>query len=297
MSSLGSWADECERADTALAATEAQMGRGAPMRARRESPPPPRPSWMRRIGSGWLTWKRSRRRYGPIQLKQWISRWARRGLSSLHTGRRWSRAPKEAQRQQRERGWSPPKLGGLATRGVPAGRKPCHPSGPPGQEEDEVPVLKVLPARVKERQYDRDEQRRDAVPLLVGEGRMVIKKLAEGAHEVHKIIKFRKQRWKRHATVNVKWETVAAPPSGQELRKIMEATAEADWLQEVRVALGEKVAEIRKLGEPQGDKGLLQARGAAYALFGGATPEWVANQEVGHREEKDALQDEAQVAK
>ena len=56
--------------------------------------------------------------------------------------------------------------------------------------------------------------------------------------------------------MDVKWETVAAPPSGQELRKIMEATAEADWLQEVRVALGEKVAEIRKLGEAQGDKGL-----------------------------------------
>ena len=69
----------------------------------------------------------------------------------------------------------------------------------------------------------------------------------------------------------------------------MEATAEADWLQEVRVALGEKVAEIRRLGEAQGDKGLLQARGAAYALLGGATPEWVANQEVHHREEKDAL--------
>ena len=29
-SSLGSWADECERAHAALAATEAQMGRGRP---------------------------------------------------------------------------------------------------------------------------------------------------------------------------------------------------------------------------------------------------------------------------
>ena len=29
-SSLGSWADECKRADTALAAAEAQMGRGCP---------------------------------------------------------------------------------------------------------------------------------------------------------------------------------------------------------------------------------------------------------------------------
>ena len=90
---------------------------------------------------------------------------------------------------------------------------------------------------------------------------------------------------------------MAAPPSGQELRKIMEAIAEANWPQEVRVALGEKVAEIRRLGEAQGDKGLLQARGATYALLGGATPEWVANQEVRHREEKDALREEARVAK
>ena len=30
VSSLGSWADECERADTALAAAEAQMGQGCP---------------------------------------------------------------------------------------------------------------------------------------------------------------------------------------------------------------------------------------------------------------------------
>ena len=42
------------------------------------------------------------------------------------------------------------------------------------------------------------------------------------------------------------------------------------------------MAKIRRLGEAQGDKGLLQARGAAYTLLGGATPEWVANQEMRH---------------
>ena len=63
----------------------------------------------------------------------------------------------------------------------------------------------TLPARVKERQYDRDDQRRDAVPLLAGEGRMVIKKLTEGAHGVRKVIEFRKQRGKGHAAFNVKW--------------------------------------------------------------------------------------------
>ena len=119
----------------------------------------------------------------------------------------------------------------------------------------------------------------------------------EGAHTVHKIIKFLKQRGKGHAAVHVKWETVAAPPSEQELRKIIEATAKADWLQEVRVALGKKVAEIRRIGEAQGDKGLLQARGAAYTLLVGATPEWVTNQEGRRWEEKDALREEARVAK
>ena len=205
--------------------------------------------------------------------------------------------------QRQEWGVVAPKTWGPVTKGAPAGRKLHRPSSPRGREEEEIQVLKVekggltLPARVKERQYDRDDQRRDAVPLLAGEGRMVIKKLTEGAHGVRKVIEFRKQRGKGHDAFNVKWETVAAPPSGQELRRIMEATAKADWPQEVRVALGEKVAEIRRLGEAQGDKGLLQARGATYALLGGATPEWVANQEVGHREEKDALREETRVAK
>ena len=97
--------------------------------------------------------------------------------------------------------------------------------------------------------------------------------------------------------MEARWETMATPPSGPELRKIMEATAEADWPQDVRVALGEKVAEIRRLGEAQGDQGLLLARGAAYTLLGGATPKCVANQEMRHRAEKDALREEARVAK
>ena len=56
------------------------------------------------------------------------------------------------------------------------------------------------------------------------------------------------------------------------------------------------MAKIRRLGEAQGGQGLLLARGAAYTLLGGATPEWVANQEVRHQEEKDALREEARVA-
>ena len=117
---------------------------------------------------------------------------------------------------------------------------------------------------------------------------MVVKKLDAGAYGVRKIIEFWKPRGRGPAQVEGRWETVAAPPSGQELRKIMEATVGADWPQDVRVTLGEKVAEILKLGEAQGDPGLLQAREAAYTLLGRATPEWVANQERRHREERDA---------
>ena len=125
---------------------------------------------------------------------------------------------------------------------------------------------------------------------------MVVKKLTAGAYRVRKIIEFRKPKGRGPAQVEARWETVAAPPSRPEFRRIMEATAGADWPQDVRVTLGEKVNEIRKLGEEQGDRGLLQAREAAYTLLGGATPEWVANQEMRHRGERDALREEARVA-
>ena len=73
-----------------------------------------------------------------------------------------------------------PKAGEAATQGAPAGRKSHRPNSPRGPDEDEIQVVKVqkggltLPARVKERQYDQDDQRREAVPLLAGEGRMVV---------------------------------------------------------------------------------------------------------------------------
>ena len=113
---------------------------------------------------------------------------------------------------------------------------------------------------------------------------------------MRKIIEFWKPKGRGPAQVETRWETVAAPPCGPELRRILEATAEADWPQDVRVALGEKVTEIRQLGEAQGDRGLVRAREAAYTLLGGATPEWVANQEMHHQKEREALREEAQAA-
>ena len=81
---------------------------------------------------------------------------------------------------------------------------------------------------------------------------MVVKRLTAGAYRVRKIIEFWKPRGRGPAAVEARWETVATPPSRPELRRIMEATAAADWPQDVRVDLGEKVAKIRKLGEAQG---------------------------------------------
>ena len=55
---------------------------------------------------------------------------------------------------------------GAAAQGSAAGKKPHRPSSPRDQEEDEVQVVKVqpgsvtLPTRVKERWYERDDQRR-----------------------------------------------------------------------------------------------------------------------------------------
>ena len=62
-----------------------------------------------------------------------------------------------------------PKAGGAAIQGAPASRKPRCPSSPRGPEEDKIQVLKVqkgrltLPARVKERQYDRDDGGRQSL--------------------------------------------------------------------------------------------------------------------------------------
>ena len=71
----------------------------------------------------------------------------------------------------------------------------------------------TLPARVKEGRHDQDGQGRDAVPLLAGEGWMIIKKLLAGAHKVQKITKFQRLQGKGHAAVQVEWDT--SRPTGQ----------------------------------------------------------------------------------
>ena len=53
----------------------------------------------------------------------------------------------------------------------------------------------------------------------------------------------------------MEWKTQAAPSGKPELRRVLEATAELDWPERAKMALGEKVAELREVGEAQGDKG------------------------------------------
>ena len=80
------------------------------------------------------------------------------------------------------------KAGEAAAQGTAAGKKPRCPNSPGDPDDDEIQVVKVqqggltLPTRVKERPYERDDQWWEAIPLVAGEGRMVVKKLAAGAY-------------------------------------------------------------------------------------------------------------------
>ena len=159
-SSLGSWANECERADAALAAAKAQMGRGCPEESLEGNtalagdlpeeenwewltslgvaiaPPPPQPAGARGRPPG--------RQGAPKPVQE----------------------PPPAKGDQKKPGQAPgkgavaPKAGEAATQVAPTGRKPHCPNSPRGPDEDEIQVVKVqkggltLPTRVKERQYD-----------------------------------------------------------------------------------------------------------------------------------------------
>ena len=73
--------------------------------------------------------------------------------------------------------------------------------GGPDQQQGEIAVAAsevqvlsaktaelLLPARVKEHQYNWNFKRRDTICLLAGKGRAIIKKLNEGAHELQKML-------------------------------------------------------------------------------------------------------------
>ena len=177
-SSLGSWADKCERADAALAVAEAQMGRRGPEESL-EDDTATAGDLLEEEDWEWLTTLGAAIAPPPLSPGETVGR----QLGPQGTPKPAQGPP--AKGDQRNQGSAPgkgavaPKTGEATTQGAPARRQPRFPSSPQGPDEDEIQVVKVqkggltLPARVKERQYDRDDQRRDAVPLLAGEGRMV----------------------------------------------------------------------------------------------------------------------------
>ena len=162
-SSLGSWADECEQADATQATAEAQMGRGCTdedtegaiataegqldeedwerLAALEAATAPLRPRPAEAIDQPPCKKEAPKPTHGPLPVKS-----AQRSLAVV-TGK----------------GVVTPKAGGSAAEGATTGRKPSRPSSPRGQGDDEIQVLKVqrgrltLPARVKERQHDRDD--------------------------------------------------------------------------------------------------------------------------------------------
>ena len=87
-----------------------------------------------------------------------------------------------------EKGTAAPTRAGAAAQGSAAGGKPNRPSSPRGWDEDEIQVVWVqpgrvtLPMRVRERRYELDDQRWEAILLVEGEGRLIVKKLVAGAY-------------------------------------------------------------------------------------------------------------------
>ena len=185
---FSAWADECEWANAPLAAAEAQMDRRCPEESL-EGDTALAGDLLEEENWEWLT-----------ALGAAIAPPLPAGAGGRLPGRQGAPKPVQelplAKGDQKNPGPAPgkgavaPKAGEATTLGAPTLRKPHCPNSPRSLDEDEIQVVKVqkggltLPARVKERQYDRDDQRREAVPLLAGEGRMVVKKLTEGAHGV-----------------------------------------------------------------------------------------------------------------
>ena len=164
-SSLGSWAHKFERADAALTAAEAQMGRGCGEESPERAVALDGDLLMEEDGK-WM-----------VALKAALApRPPRRGETGGQPKGR-QRAPKPTQGlpptkggQKKPgpaagKGTAAPTGVGATAQGSAAGKKPHCPSSPRDQEEDEVQVVKVqpgsvtLPTRVKEQRYERDDQR------------------------------------------------------------------------------------------------------------------------------------------
>ena len=165
-SSLGSWADECEqaneceRADAALPAAEAQMGRGCAEESPEGDAALDRDLLMEE-DSEWMVALKAAlapRPPGPAEMGGQPK--GRQGAPKPVQG------PPPTKGSQKKPGLAPgkgtaaPTGGEAATQGATTGKKPHRPSSLRGSEEDEIQVVKVqprgvtLPMRVKERPYE-----------------------------------------------------------------------------------------------------------------------------------------------
>ena len=166
-SSLGSWADECERADAALAAAEAQLGRGCPEESR-EGGLTLTGDLLEEEDGEWLLALKAALAPPPPRLE---------GTGGPPPGRQGApkpiQGPPPAKGDQRKtrpapgKGAMASKAGETAAQGAAAGKKLRRPTSLRDPDEDEIQVVKVqqggltLPTRVKERPYERDDQHRE----------------------------------------------------------------------------------------------------------------------------------------
>ena len=142
-SSLGSWADKCERAATALATAKAQMGWGCPEESL-EGDTALAGDLLGEEDCEWLAALGAAIAAPPLRLE---------GAGGRPPGRQGAtkpiQGPPPAKGDQRKPGPVPgkgavaPKAGEAVTQGASAGRKPRRPSSPRDPNEDKIQVVKV----------------------------------------------------------------------------------------------------------------------------------------------------------
>ena len=144
-SSLGSWADECERADAALAAAEAQMGRGCGEES---------PEGAAALNGDLLTeedgeWMVALKEALAPQLGETGGQpKGRQRATKAIQGPPPARGGQKKPEPAAGKGTAAPTGVGAAAQGSAAGKKPHRPSSPRDQEEDKVQVVKVQPGSV-----------------------------------------------------------------------------------------------------------------------------------------------------
>ena len=144
-SSLGSWADECERADAALAAAEAQLGRGCTEEIPESDTALNGKLLMEEDGEWMVALKAA---LAPQLGETGGQPKGRQGAPKPIQGPPPTKGGQKKPGPALGKGTAVPTGGGAAAQGVTAGKKPHRPSSPRGPEEDEIQVVRVQPGGV-----------------------------------------------------------------------------------------------------------------------------------------------------